>query len=225
MEKFSNTVGEIKQSTQEIGTKIGDSVGKFFDPDKRIGETVSNPISGNMKSTEKIIATAEGYSEPAISMANNLAELRSGDFYSKDIQRDTAVPTGQLELLKSQGLQEGLVGEVRALKDSRIDTKEFLIKESVQKIKGEFKTVTNLELMKQGKAPIGDDGKPYSLHHNSQKMNSSLSELTDSFHKENYVGIHKNPGSLPSKIDRNEFAKQRAEYWKNRAADIESRGI
>ncbi len=225
MEKMSNRVGEIKQSTQEFGVKINDSIGKYFDSDKRISEKASNPISGNLKLAEKIIAKAEGYSEPAISLANNLAELKNGDFYSKDIQRDTAAPPRQLELLKSQKLKEGMVGEVRALKAPEIDTPEFLNKESLHKVDGEYKTVTNFELMKQGKAPIGEDGKPCCLHHNSQEMTSSLSELTDSFHKANYGDLHSNPGIMPSKINRIEFAKQRAEYWKNRAEEIESKGI
>lgn len=223
MEKFSNTVGEIKHSTQEIGTKIGDSAGKYFDSDKRIGETVSNPISGNMKLTEKIIAKAEGYSKPAISLANNLSELRNGDYYSKDIQRDTSVPPGQLELLKSQGLQEGLVGEVRALKDPRIDSKEFLNRESIS---SDMKTVTNFELMKRGKAPIGKDGKPYSLHHCDQTMGSTLAELPDSFHKQNSSNLHWNTGQSSSNIDRAKFNNViKPQYWKNRAAEIESKGI
>ena len=225
MDKFVNTLGEIKKSTQELGEKFSNSFGKHFDPDKRLVEGVAVSETGKMRLPEQIIAKALGYSEPTISLASNLSELKNGEYYSKDIQRDTSLPPKQLELLKSQGLQEGMVGEVRALKDIRIENNEFLNKETAQTTNGEIKMVSNLERMKQGNAPIGEDGKPYSLHHNNQEMTSSLSELTDSFHKENFGNLHRNPGKYPSRIDRIEFAKQRSNYWKHRAAEIESRGI
>ena len=36
MDKFVNTLGEIKKSTQELGEKFSNSFGKHFDPDKTL---------------------------------------------------------------------------------------------------------------------------------------------------------------------------------------------
>lgn len=76
MDKFVNTLGEIKKSTQELGEKFSNSFGKHFDSDKRLGEGVAVSETGKMRLPEQIIAKALGYSEPAISLASNLSELK-----------------------------------------------------------------------------------------------------------------------------------------------------
>jgi len=69
---------------------------------------------------------------------------------------------------------------------------------------------------KPGKAPIGEDGHPVELHHRDQSMNGPLDEMTRTEHrgKGNYSRNHPNTGQDPSQINRNDFRKQRKEYWK-----------
>ncbi|WP_218966702.1 HNH/ENDO VII family nuclease, partial [Snodgrassella communis] len=79
---------------------------------------------------------------------------------------------------------------------------------------------TNLQLMEKGRAPIGHDGKPVNLHHMTQRHNSPIAEVTQSFHTDNRKSIHINDNSVPSGINRSQFDKWRSSYWKNRANDF-----
>lgn len=80
--------------------------------------------------------------------------------------------------------------------------------------------LTNLELMKSGRAPKGPDGKPVNLHHLTQRHDGGIAEVTQTFHQKNSSTIHINPSSTPSGINRSQFNKWRADYWKERAKDF-----
>lgn len=75
--------------------------------------------------------------------------------------------------------------------------------------------------MKQGLSPIGPDGKSLNLHHMTQRNESSIAELTATFHQQNSSVIHINPNTIPSGIDRKQFDKWKRDYWKHRAKDFE----
>lgn len=81
--------------------------------------------------------------------------------------------------------------------------------------------LTNLQLMQKGRAPIGPDGRPINLHHMTQNHHGSIAEVTQTFHQQNSKIIHINPSSTPSGINRSQFNKWRANYWKNRATGFE----
>jgi len=71
--------------------------------------------------------------------------------------------------------------------------------------------------MKQGKPPIGTDGKKVELHHAGQTTNSPLVEMTQTQHRGrgNYARNHQNTGQQPSEVNRREAAKARQQHWKN----------
>lgn len=79
------------------------------------------------------------------------------------------------------------------------------------------KSVEDIERMKEGKLPIGEDGHPMELHHKDQDPNGELVPMTRTEHrgKGNYKKNHPNKGQ--SKIDRKRHAKQRREIWKKEA--------
>ena len=79
---------------------------------------------------------------------------------------------------------------------------------------------SNVERMEQGLAPLGPDGKSVNLHHLTQTNNSSIAEVTQTFHQENTSVIHINPNTIPSGIDRSAFNSWRTSYWKYRANDF-----
>ncbi len=79
---------------------------------------------------------------------------------------------------------------------------------------------TNLEMMLDGNAPIGPDGKPLNLHHSLQTMDSPLVEITETFHQKYTKIIHINPKDIPSGIDRSVFDAWRKEYWMKRATEL-----
>jgi hypothetical protein len=76
---------------------------------------------------------------------------------------------------------------------------------------------TNLERMEKGLSPIGIDDKPIDLHHIGQKNSSPLIELTKSEHHSKYGILHTRKDT---EINRDDFHKNRIEYWKVRAKQL-----
>lgn len=82
-----------------------------------------------------------------------------------------------------------------------------------------FATKTNLEWAKEGKIPkVKVNGKleDVNLHHYKQNKNGPLIEILGSDHTNHDAALHPFKGKK-SKIDRNEFRKDREAYWKLRA--------
>ncbi len=93
----------------------------------------------------------------------------------------------------------------------RIDRMRSLYgKETADKWAGK----TNMDLIKEGKAPYGPDGEQINLHHIGQKADSPLAELTDTEHKKNDAILHDKTKS--SEINRPVFRLEREAYWKNK---------
>jgi len=78
-------------------------------------------------------------------------------------------------------------------------------------------TKENLDQMKQGKPPVGTDGKKVELHHDGQTTNSPLVEMTQTQHrgKGNFAQNHQNTGQKTSQVNRSQAAKARQQHWKN----------
>jgi A nuclease of the HNH/ENDO VII superfamily with conserved LHH len=76
------------------------------------------------------------------------------------------------------------------------------------------KKIPNSELVapprERGLAPTGKDGKPVELHHNGQRPDSPLDEMTATDHRGagNFSRNHSNTGQSPSKIDRGAWKKE-----------------
>lgn len=77
---------------------------------------------------------------------------------------------------------------------------------------------TNMDLIKEGKAPYGPDGEWINLHHIGQKPDSPLAELTNSEHKTYDSILHDKTKS--SEIERPVFKAERQAYWMNRYAEL-----
>ena len=84
-------------------------------------------------------------------------------------------------------------------------------------------TPENIDRMKQGKAPLDSDGRPVELHHQNQRPEGPVQEMTREQHRGrgNYNQNHPQGNRQPSRIDRNEAARQRREYWKRRAEELQ----
>mgnify|MGYP000799716493 FL=1 len=77
---------------------------------------------------------------------------------------------------------------------------------------------TNLMRMQQGLAALDPaTGEAYQLHHIGQKMDSTLSILTEAEHMQNGNNQIWHLFGEASQIDRRVFDKQRASFWKNMA--------
>lgn len=161
----------------------------------------------------------------------------------KDIPFETMdmVENGSLEALEAEnqllesnfkslddmdiGVQEQGIYDNAGLEKQTINGRESLIQPNLDYhtplgMPGN-ETQTNLDRMKDGYAPLDENGNPYQLHHVGQENDSPLAELTKEEHQSNgnYSILHTKEG--PSEINRLEFNEQRANHWKERAAKIE----
>ena len=77
---------------------------------------------------------------------------------------------------------------------------------------------TNMDLIREGKAPYGSDGELVNLHHVGQKSDSPLAELTNTEHKSNDGILHDK--TKTSEIERTVFRAEREAYWQNRYTEL-----
>lgn len=135
--------------------------------------------------------------------------------------------------LKEQGYSESVIDSIGSEEEKNIyensgvtpkevNERDALVKNDIDLTKEDDFGRTNLERMKQGLAPLDKDGNPIELHHVGQKMDSPLAELTRDEHrgKGNDTILHNK--QKESEINREDFAKERAEHWKARAEQLES---
>jgi hypothetical protein len=83
---------------------------------------------------------------------------------------------------------------------------------------------TNLDLMKQGKAPIGSDGRPINLHHVIGEEPGPMIEIESSLH-EKFTGplhaiIEDGRSFRQNAASERAYEAFRARYWKWRASRV-----
>ena len=133
------------------------------------------------------------------------------------------------ELISETGWSKNIVDNMRwkeeasVYKDSNLVEKDVNGRPCFQRTDIDYNAKddfgkTNKERMLDGKAPLAD-GKPVELHHIGQRQDSPLAELTFNEHKSNYSNLHEVPPQS-SQIDRGEFRKEKAEYWRMRGEEL-----
>jgi len=151
--------------------------------------------------------------------------------------------------VKKAGMAYGAVKAYKAYKKKHPKSKIFTKKEVngrtayqrdidpdllvTKTTKGKTTTLTNLERTKDGKSPhVKKNGKieEVQLHHSRQNNKGSLFELSKSTHQIKNknkggnalhpYGKNKHPNN-PVPKNRNEFNKEKEQYWKSRAEEIE----
>ncbi|MBS5222087.1 MAG: HNH/ENDO VII family nuclease [Streptococcus parasanguinis] len=133
------------------------------------------------------------------------------------------------ELISETGWSKNIVDNMRwkeeasVYKDSNLVEKDVNGRPCFQRTDIDYNAKddfgkTNKERKLDGKAPLAD-GKPVELHHIGQRQDSPLAELTFNEHKSNFSSLHEVPPQL-SQIDRGEFRKEKAEYWRMRGEEL-----
>ncbi len=117
---------------------------------------------------------------------------------------------------------ESQIYENAKLEPATINDKDALIRTDIDYDKNDYFGKTNLERMKEGNAPLDSNNKPIELHHVGQRQDSPLAELTSTEHRGNGNDNILHNKMKESEINREDFGKERAEYWKARAIKIES---
>ncbi|MGN0012813.1 MAG: HNH/ENDO VII family nuclease [Candidatus Bruticola sp.] len=87
--------------------------------------------------------------------------------------------------------------------------------------------LTNLERMKNGKPPVGNDGNPVQLHHLLQKEVGSMVEIREVTHQEYYKILHglvdKGASFRNNPLLKKQYTSFRIAYWKWRASQYKKK--
>lgn len=122
------------------------------------------------------------------------------------------------EIINSIGsMREAEIYIKAGLKEAEINGKKCLIRSDIDMDQKDEDGITNRERMERGLPPITKNGEKVELHHIGQKPDSPLAELTTEEHRGAGNDTILHDKQKESEIDRNEFAKERKEHWKNRA--------
>ena len=88
--------------------------------------------------------------------------------------------------------------------------------------------VSNLELMRAGNAPIGNDGLPVQLHHVLQKESGPMVEIRETTHEEYARALHglgvRGASFRRDSVLYKQYTNFRRQYWKWRARQYEEGG-
>lgn len=128
------------------------------------------------------------------------------------IQKESGYPLDVIKEFKN--MEQYNICKKAGLKPKMINGKVSLVRDIDPNYVDELTGKTNLQLMKDGKAPFDKNGNKYELHHIGQKKDSPLAILTQEEHRKNGNNKIWHVTGKASEIDRPEFSKIKGEYWK-----------
>ena len=158
--------------------------------------------------------------KPIVLTQENRPDLPPLSDETREKLKDEGYPESVLDVIGSEA--EAQIYEEAGVEPAVINGKDALIKTDIDYHRVDDFGATNLERMKMGKAPLDANGNPIELHHIGQKPDSPLVELTKAEHCGNGNDNVLHNKLKESEINRTDFNKERQEYWKDRAALIES---
>ena len=181
--------------------KIEDVLGKI-NPNKNL-----NPNS------EILSQVKENYSKEANESPETRKEL--SDEEKQRIKEETGWSDEIVDAISS--MEEYEIYKKADLEEKEINGKKCLVRKDIDLEQKDSMGRTNSERMEKGLPPLDKNGRPIELHHIGQKSDSPLAELTTSEHrgKGNDTVLHDK--KKESEIDRDKFAEERSEHWKNRS--------
>ena len=189
-----------KDDVKEIGNKEGWANGAELSPEDLDKPLVENESLSPEKKEEikektgwsdRIVDHIKSEEEASVYMDANLKE-NNGNLERTDIDWNAKVPQDRID-------------RMRALYGDEVADK--------------WASKTNMDLIKEGKAPYGPDGERVNLHHIGQKADSPLAELTNTEHKKNDGILHDK--TKTSVIGREIFRAERQKYWMSRYEELQ----
>ncbi|ANB75680.1 hypothetical protein AYM40_25430 [Paraburkholderia phytofirmans OLGA172] len=157
---------------------------------------------------------------PMFLTQENRLELPSLSGETREKLKGDGFPESVLDAIGSDA--EGQIYDNANLEATVVNGKDALIRTDIDYDKVDLFGMTNLERMKDGRSPLDANGRPIELHHIGQKQDSPLAELTCAEHRGNGNDNVLHNKLKESEINREDFGKERQEYWKARAEQIES---
>ena len=171
-----------------------------------------NPNENLNPNSEILSQVKENYSKEANESPETRKEL--SDEEKKKIKEEKGWSDEIIDAISS--MEEYEIYKKADLEEKEINGKKCLVRKDIDLEQKDSMGRTNSERMEKGLPPLDKNGRPIELHHIGQKPNSPLAELTTSEHrgKGNDTVLHDK--KKESEIDRDKFAEERSEHWKNR---------
>lgn len=195
---------------QERITNTGASIEKSSEAEAR--KTIDNGLQEQEilepRSSQDISKDLEQKGEGLTDEQKKAIKEETG--WSDDIV-DSIRTTDEAKIYMDAELQEGEVNGKKALLQLDIEGKDC------NELK--WPDWSNKDLAEEGYPPRDKTGRPYELHHVGQNPNSPLAELTYEQHHcdGNFKKLHT---FEDSSIDRQQFNKERKEYWMARSQTL-----
>ncbi|MNS83275.1 Ribonuclease YobL [compost metagenome] len=168
---------------------------------------------------DKCLIIAE-LDRPIVLTQENRLELPGMSQETRERLEKLGLPKEVLDVINSEA--EARIYEEANLEPAQVNGKDALIRTDIDYDQKDAFGRTNLDRMKLGLAPLDAEGRPIELHHIGQKQDSPLAELTRDEHRGNGNDNVLHNKLKESEIARDDFDKERKEYWKARAEQIES---
>ena len=147
-------------------------------------------------------------------LSNETRDRLEGDGYPDTI----------LDAIDSEA--EARIYEEARLEATEVNGKDALIRTDIDYDKtDDVFGESNLDRMKAGRPPLDADGNKIELHHIGQKPASPLAELTGAEHRSNGNDNILHNKLKESEIDRADFGREREDYWKARAQQVENQRL
>ena len=171
-----------------------------------------NPNENLNPNSEILSQVKENYSKEANESPETRKEL--SDDEKQRIKEETGWSDEIIDAISS--MEEYEIYKKADLEEKEINGKKCLVRKDIDLEQKDSMGRTNSERMEKGLPPLDKNGRPIELHHIGQKSDSPLAELTTSEHrgKGNDTVLHDK--KKESEIDRDKFAEERSEHWKNR---------
>ncbi len=172
-----------------------------------------NPNENLNPNSEILSQVKENYTKE--SNENNEAKKELTDEEKQKIKEETGWSDEIIDAISS--MEEYEIYKKADLEEKEINGKKCLVRKDIDLEQKDSMGRTNSERMEKGLPPLDKNGRPIELHHIGQKSDSPLAELTTSEHrgKGNDAVLHDK--KKESEIDRDKFAEERSEHWKNRS--------
>lgn len=156
---------------------------------------------------------------PIVLTQESRLELPQLSDETRDRLESQGWPKEVLDVIGSEA--EARIYEEAKLEPAEVNGKDALIRTDIDYDQKDALGRTNLERMMLGLAPLDAEGNKIELHHIGQKPDAPLAELTPAEHRGNGNDNVLHNKLKESEIDRDDFDKERKDYWKARAEQIE----
>ena len=171
-----------------------------------------NPNENLNPNSEILSQVKENYGKEANESPETRKEL--SDEEKQRIKEETGWSDEIIDAISS--MEEYEIYKKADLEEKEINGKKCLVRKDIDLEQKDSMGRTNSERMEKGLPPLDKNGRPIELHHIGQKPNSPLAELTTSEHRDKGNDIVLHDKKKESEIDRDKFAEERSEHWKNR---------